>query len=148
MKTKIIENGYIYVNLTEQSKFNLDRWMRSNKIPHKICKDNLHITLQQSKTSIQNYKIEKYNDIVTPKELKVFKCLNGNNALVLIVEGEKLKERREYSFKMGAVCNRESFEMHITLSYDVQSFKPDHIRLPQSAIFIQDERITDFMEKY
>ena len=144
---KLIPNGYVYVNLTDQSKFNLDRWMRSSKIPNKASKDNLHITLQQSKTSLINYEIQKYNDIVVANELKVFQCLNGNNALVLIVDGEKIRERREYGFKMGAVCTRESFEMHITLSYDIKGFKTNHMKLPQSAIFVQDERIADFIEK-
>jgi hypothetical protein len=143
---KTVENGYVYVELTEQSKFNLDKWLKNNKIPNKVQKNNLHITLQCSSKSLENYKVESYNDIVLPKELKIFECQNGKKAMVLTVMGEKIKERREYGFECGAVCKRESFEMHITLSYNIENFKIDHIKLPQSAIFIENEKIKDSIE--
>lgn len=133
----LLENKglYVAVQFNENTKDNIQEFIRKYKIPSGIEREDTHCTLIYSTVydDVQiNEEIEEY---CSPKELIVFDTRDGKRALVISLNSDYLENRHiEIMKDSKLVYDYDKYIPHITLSYDIGNYT-----IPEDIVFPKDD---------
>lgn len=118
---------YVGINISEKSKDALISASEKMKVPNKIDRDNMHITLIHSRKHLPEFEARgKFKEpmVVSVDKLKIFPVQDGDSkVLVVVLDAPDLEKRNKKIMKEeGAISDFPKYIPHITLSYDVGDF--------------------------
>jgi hypothetical protein len=127
------------------------KYMKDNSVPNAIRTDKLHTTLLYSRKHLPDYKpLGKLSEplIATPGDFVVWETKPSNpsdkpsRCLVLKIKCPELTERHKKLMKEhGGTYDYDTYETHITLSYDIGNTDIDH--LPKFSEFVPQITINE-----
>lgn len=111
---------YVAVQFNENTKDNIQEFIRKYNIPNGIEREETHCTLIYS-TVYDDVKIEdEIEEYAEPKELKVFETRDEKRALVVVLKSDYLEDRHKELMKDSKlVYSYDEYIPHITVSYDI-----------------------------
>lgn len=130
----------VYVDRKVQNNAEIHDWAKLEGFNPVEAKD-MHTTIVYSKN---NVKIDpETHKVVIPKEqITGIKKLGDEGAIVMTLKSDDLVKRWEQTQKDGATWDHDSYQPHITISYD--GFKGDlkDVKLPQFDIELKGESVS------
>lgn len=118
------DGTYFGVRFTHDTKQNLSKYIKRNKIPNPIDPEEFHTTVVYSRKALPNVRSwGVVTPMITgkPNKFEVWKSHDGDNhVLVLKYDCQALTDRHNFLVnEFGATHDFEEYIPHITLSYDV-----------------------------
>lgn len=142
---KVPDGTFVGVKISKKSKDDLIKLAESLDVPNILDKKDLHVTVIYSKKYLPNFKpLGKLDKSIIAKPTKFSIFGESSNCLVVELSCKDLVNRNKQIVKLhGATSDYDSYECHITLSYDVDDFDIKKLN-PKSVKSI--EIVEEYME--
>jgi len=141
---KSSDGTYASVTYTSGSKNQLRKIQKDLDIPNPLNKNKFHTTVIFSRKELPEAKSRdlRYKSDVTELVLEEWMQRNDKMCLVAKFDSEWLNTRHEHYRALGGTHDFDSFQPHITLSYDIEdkvgSFNGKVINLDRPLVFSRE----------
>ena len=135
MRINEIKNNtglYVALKLDKKSSKKLYNWFKNQDI-EPISKEDFHVTLVYSKKYISYYPTLEEPIILNPTTFEIKKL---GDALVLSFEDKTLRNKWEYTQKLGATWDYDGYIPHITIVYNTENIDPTKVQPPSFNIVL------------
>lgn len=144
LEEKKSDGTYASVTYTSGSKYQLRKIQKELDIPNPLNKNKFHTTLIFSRKVLPDAKSRdlRHKSDVTELTLDEWEQRNGTPCLVAKFDSDFLTIRHEHYKAMGGTHDFDSYQPHITLSYDISDhvgeYKGKVVKLDQPLVFARE----------
>lgn len=124
IKFKEFVNGvYAAAKFTEDTLDRLVELQNKLQLINPTAKEDLHSTILYSRLYVP-FKPELFEvKLCDSGHLEIFETGDKNRALVLVLDSDYMTYRHDIGIALGATHDYDSYNPHITLSYDIKSLQ-------------------------
>lgn len=137
----------LYCSRSVENFEDIISWAKSQNIPNIIPANEFHVTVAYSKSMVDHDDIDPKNNMVylPPRKRKLAKF---GSCIVLLLTSTYLDERWEYYIKKGCSWDFDTYNPHITISYEGGDFDINNIKAYSGEIILNEEIIDIIDDTY